>query len=36
VSVINKYRVDLGEPLRDRERRYRAEFFTAVAEAACD
>ena len=24
-SVINKYRVDLSEPLRDSERRYRAE-----------
>lgn len=30
-SVINKYRVDLSEPLRDSERRYRADFFTAPA-----
>ena len=35
-SVINKYRVDLSEPLRDSERRYRADFFTAVDEVATD
>ena len=35
-SVINKYRVDLSEPLRDSERRYRADFFTAVDEVAAD
>ena len=35
-SVINKYRVDLSEPLRDSERRYRADFFTAVGEVAAD
>ena len=35
-SVINKYRVDLSEPLRDSERRYRADFFTAVDDAAAD
>lgn len=29
-SVINKYRIDLAEPLRDRERRYRADFFTTA------
>jgi quinol monooxygenase YgiN len=29
-SVINKYRIDLSEPLRDSERRYRADFFTAA------
>jgi quinol monooxygenase YgiN len=28
-SVINKYRVDLSEPLRDSERRYRPDFFTS-------
>jgi quinol monooxygenase YgiN len=28
-SSIRKYRVDLGEPVRDGERRYRADFFTA-------
>jgi quinol monooxygenase YgiN len=27
-SVIRKYRVDLSEPLRDSENRYRADFFT--------
>jgi quinol monooxygenase YgiN len=27
-SVIQKHRVDLSEPVRDAERRYRAEFFT--------
>jgi quinol monooxygenase YgiN len=35
-SVINKYRVDLGEPLRDSARRYRADFFTSVDGAASD
>ena len=35
-SVINKYRVDRSEPLRDSERRYRADFFTAVDEVATD
>ena len=35
-SVINKYRVDLSGPLRDSERRYRADFFTAVDEVATD
>ena len=33
-SVINKYRIDRSEPLRDAERRYRADFFTAVDESA--
>jgi quinol monooxygenase YgiN len=28
-SSIHKYRVDLSEPVRDSERRYRADFFTA-------
>jgi quinol monooxygenase YgiN len=27
-SVIQKHRVDLSEPVRDSERRYRADFFT--------
>ena len=35
-SVINKYRVDLSEPLRDSERRYRADFFTAVDDTVVD
>jgi quinol monooxygenase YgiN len=29
-SSILKYRVDLSEPVRDSERRYRADFFTAA------
>jgi quinol monooxygenase YgiN len=28
-STIAKHRVDLSEPVRDSERRYRADFFTA-------
>jgi quinol monooxygenase YgiN len=28
-SSVRKYRVDLSEPVRDDERRYRADFFTA-------
>jgi quinol monooxygenase YgiN len=28
-SIIAKHRVDLSEPVRDGERRYRADFFTA-------
>jgi quinol monooxygenase YgiN len=28
-SSVEKYRVDLSEPVRDAERRYRADFFTA-------
>jgi quinol monooxygenase YgiN len=28
-SSIRKYRVDLGEPVRDSDKRYRADFFTA-------
>ncbi len=35
-SVISKYRVDLHEPLRDSERRYRADFFTAGEPSAAD
>jgi quinol monooxygenase YgiN len=35
-SVINKYRVGRSEPLRDAERRCRADFFTAVDKAATD
>ena len=35
-SVINKYRVDRSEPLRDADRRYRADFFTTVDEATTD
>ena len=35
-SVINKHRVDLSEPLRDSERRYRADFFTVYDGAAVD
>jgi len=31
-SSIDKYRVDLAEPVRDSENRYRADFFTAEAE----
>jgi quinol monooxygenase YgiN len=27
-SVIRKYRVDVSEPIRDSENRYRADFFT--------
>jgi hypothetical protein len=27
-SVIRKYRVDVSEPVRDSENRYRADFFT--------
>ena len=27
-SVIRKYRVDVSEPVRDSEKRYRADFFT--------
>ena len=29
-SSVRKYRVDLSEPVRDGERRYRADFFTAA------
>lgn len=29
-SVIRKYRVDLSEPVRDSQNRYRADFFTAA------
>jgi len=29
-SSVEKYRVDLREPVRDGERRYRADFFTAA------
>jgi quinol monooxygenase YgiN len=35
-SVIHKYRIDLHEPLRDSERRYRADFFTAGESSAAD
>ena len=28
-SVIRKYRVDISEPVRDSQNRYRADFFTA-------
>jgi quinol monooxygenase YgiN len=31
-SVIRKYRVDISEPVRDSENRYRADFFTAPAQ----
>jgi quinol monooxygenase YgiN len=33
-SVITKHRIDLSEPLRDGERRYRADFFTAADQAS--
>ena len=29
-SVIRKYRVDISEPVRDSDNRYRADFFTAA------
>ena len=31
-SVIRKYRVDISEPVRDSEKRYRADFFTVAEE----
>jgi hypothetical protein len=31
-SVIRKYRVDISEPVRDNEKRYRADFFTVAEE----
>jgi quinol monooxygenase YgiN len=31
-SVMRKYRVDISEPVRDGENRYRADFFTAPAQ----
>jgi quinol monooxygenase YgiN len=31
-SVICKYRVDISEPVRDSEKRYRADFFTVAEE----
>jgi quinol monooxygenase YgiN len=34
ISAIRKYRIDLSEPVRDSENRYRADFFTITEDSS--